>query len=578
MIKNISVKTKLLMATVPLILLVIIVTIIAGVRQMSVWKESKQVYFQELAEIEVILVTMDRDFYQAEVGLEKAYIQIKTGTVDGDAFNAALADYDENLQQVLDGAVTLKGLFEQDEYLFNTFMGPEQSAPNSKLLTDFEAAADDWSKTYSPKLNRGDYDEAYAKFNAAREYLNEMEDSIEAYEEVIDNRLHSGIIGTLVTTSVVVVIVAVLCIIFTVMVTKYFMENILALEETLREISEKNLSTEPVLNDAKDEFGSLSASQHGLYESLYGIIGDIRSGADNLAESGGSISTMAADANEQMNNIATAIDDMAHTATQTASDITELSREMADVAEMSDSSAEATKMLAEESGQIDSVTGDGMQTVEKLTKITQESGKAFDEIFSLIDGISQSAAKIGDASKLITDIASQTNLLALNAAIEAARAGEAGRGFAVVAEEIGLLANQSAESAGTINNMLNELSKATEMADKQSKVVKDYVLTQTQSVDDTRSRFDDIVAATRRVNEQINTLSDLNTEMVNRFTNINDLCSSLSAASEENAASSQEIAATTEQVKVTVGEVSGLSENVNAMSEELVSIVNQFNL
>ena len=116
------------------------------------------------------------------------------------------------------------------------------------------------------------------------------------------------------------------------------------------------------------------------------------------------------------------------------------------------------------------------------------------------------------------------------------------------------------------------------MADKQSKVVKDYVLTQTQSVDDTRSRFDDIVAATRRVNEQINTLSDLNTEMVNRFTNINDLCSSLSAASEENAASSQEIAATTEQVKITVGEVSGLSENVNAMSEELVSIVNQFNL
>ncbi len=577
MIKNLSVKAKLLMATVPLIILVVVISILAATRQISVWKESKQVYFDEVAEIESTLVTIDRDFYQAEVGLEKAYIKSKTGTVD-EGFQKALDDYDENLQQVYDGAETVGGLFSQDDYLFNTFMASGQSATNSKLLSDFKANVEEWTKLYSPKLSKGEYEDAYVQFKAAREYLNEMEDSLEAYESVLDERLQKKITGVVTAMSIVVILAAILCIVFTMMVIKYFMENIATLEKALKDISEKNLSIEPVKSDARDEFGSLSSSQHELYESLYGIIGDIRSGADNLAESGESISSMSADANDQMNNIATAIDDMAHTATQTASDITELSKDMADVTEMSDSSAEATKVLAQESKQIDIVTGDGMQTVEKLTKITQESGKAFEEIFELIDGISQSASKIGDASKLITDIASQTNLLALNAAIEAARAGEAGRGFAVVAEEIGLLANQSAESAGTINNMLNELSKATELADKQSKVVRDYVNTQTKSVEDTRSRFDDIVAATKRVNDQINTLSSLNEEMVERFTNINDLCSSLSAASEENAASSQEIAATTEQVKLTVGEVSGLSENVNAMSEELVSIVNQFNM
>jgi methyl-accepting chemotaxis protein len=39
------------------------------------------------------------------------------------------------------------------------------------------------------------------------------------------------------------------------------------------------------------------------------------------------------------------------------------------------------------------------------------------------------AKRIGEVTKLITDVAEQTNLLALNATIEAARAGNAGRDF-----------------------------------------------------------------------------------------------------------------------------------------------------
>lgn len=58
------------------------------------------------------------------------------------------------------------------------------------------------------------------------------------------------------------------------------------------------------------------------------------------------------------------------------------------------------------------------------------------------------------------EIASQTNLLALNASIEAARAGEAGKGFAVVATEIGNLANQSSETVGNINVIMEEISIA----------------------------------------------------------------------------------------------------------------------
>ena len=61
---------------------------------------------------------------------------------------------------------------------------------------------------------------------------------------------------------------------------------------------------------------------------------------------------------------------------------------------------------------------------------------AYDATNQKVEGLAESAQKIGEVVNLINDIADQTNLLALNATIEASRAGEAGKGFAVVASEV----------------------------------------------------------------------------------------------------------------------------------------------
>lgn len=76
--------------------------------------------------------------------------------------------------------------------------------------------------------------------------------------------------------------------------------------------------------------------------------------------------------------------------------------------------------------------------------------------------------EINEVSSFIKEIADETKMLGLNAAIEAARAGEAGRGFGVVAEEIRKLSEQSKSTVPKIKKLTDSIKSKVSDASERS--------------------------------------------------------------------------------------------------------------
>ena len=102
--------------------------------------------------------------------------------------------------------------------------------------------------------------------------------------------------------------------------------------------------------------------------------------------------------------------------------------------------------------------------VSHAARITDRAVEETRQTDDTVRGLAESAARIGEVVKLISDIAGQTNLLALNATIEAARAGDAGKGFAVVASEVKSLATQTAKATEEIATQISAVRTVTAAA------------------------------------------------------------------------------------------------------------------
>lgn len=152
-----------------------------------------------------------------------------------------------------------------------------------------------------------------------------------------------------------------------------------------------------------------------------------------------------------------AVSEIAEGATSQAGETQKATESVITIGNMVEETASEAGRLHDNTDVIKNLGSEANSTLAGLTEINRKTKEAIEIISRQTNTTNESALKIREATALITSIATETNLLSLNASIEAARAGEQGRGFAVVASQIQKLAEQSNESAKTIEHIVSAL-------------------------------------------------------------------------------------------------------------------------
>jgi methyl-accepting chemotaxis protein len=157
---------------------------------------------------------------------------------------------------------------------------------------------------------------------------------------------------------------------------------------------------------------------------------------------------------ETLRHLGGASDEMRSTSSQ-LSDVSRQTNARVETAQQASNDASmSVESVASAAEELSASIGDISRQAAHAAGIASRAVDQARQTDGTVQGLAQSAIRIGEVVGLINSIAAQTNLLALNATIEAARAGEAGRGFAVVASEVKTLASQTAKATDDISEQV----------------------------------------------------------------------------------------------------------------------------
>ena len=291
--------------------------------------------------------------------------------------------------------------------------------------------------------------------------------------------------------------------------------------------------------------------------------------ANNSKSASSDLNYQADEQSKAMQQIQGAMDDMADAVTELANQATTLAQEVSDLTDKSQRTRDVMDSLVTKAK-------DGQRDMEIVQNGMTGISQSMSDMNEVVSVVGESAQKINSIVDMINSISSQTNLLSLNASIEAARAGEAGKGFAVVAQEIGQLAQNSADSTQQISSIIKDITIQIEELSRKSQSNMDEIRSNMDAVDTAGATFEEIF-------KSLDETSDIVGEMISKVGSVDEIATSMAAISEEQSASTQEVSATathlTSSAEMVAENSKGVDHSATAVSdssEEIENLINVF--
>ncbi|MCY7710969.1 methyl-accepting chemotaxis protein [Bacillus safensis] len=350
-----------------------------------------------------------------------------------------------------------------------------------------------------------------------------------------------------------------------------------SLMESANRIADGDL-TGMVEVESKDEIGQLAASFQKMQGRIKELISKISHSSSEVSKMSSQLRTVTNESSQSAQQVSEAMTNMSEGINDSVANITDCTRSVAEI----DTQIEGVTKEVDEMKSVSSYVQEQSESGQKLvTHVLDHLNLLHDKMTNskqAAEELQSHSTEIESVISIITDISAQTNLLALNASIEAARVGEEGKGFAVVADEVRKLAEQSADAAKTVSDLVigtqENSQRVLESVEESSKAVEEG----REQMEGTSQNFAVIYDGVSQFARRTNNLLESINQVERAYQTISTSIEQISVVSEEQAASSQEVAAATEQQSAGMQQISSAIEQLSDMSDDLAQMVSTFKI